>query len=79
MRNLLSLSPPQIPEQIAVERAVVGLRSGNCEVIVVGIVEPETGVTVQVSRQVDESLDKAALERIALQVTASSDWRMAPL
>ena len=72
-----------IPDQIAPERAVVGppeeaIGDGR-DVVVVGIVDRDTGVTVQVWRQIDESLDPAALVRIGFQVTASSVWRMPPL
>ena len=54
----------QIPEQIAVDRAVIGppeygIGDGR-NVIVRGIVDPDTGMTVEAWLQVNESFDKAA-------------------
>ena len=73
----------QIPDQIAPERAVVGppeeaIGDGR-DVVVVGIVDPDTGVTVQVWRQVDESLDPAALGADRLPGHGIECWRMPPL
>src|SRR5688572_27676298 len=53
-----------IPEHIAPDCAVVGpaeeALGDASDVVVVDIVDKHTGVTVQVWRQVDESLDPAA-------------------